>query len=79
MFLEVTQAEYLDGYRIKLWFNNNDVRVVDLEASLRGPVFELLKDLDYFRRFRLHFNTIEWPNEADFAPEYLHSIGHAVA
>ena len=77
MFLEVVKAEYLNGYRIKLWFNNHTVKVVDLAKSLNGEVFVPLRDIDYFKRFSIKFNTIEWANGADFAPEYLYEQGVA--
>lgn len=77
MFLEVTKAKYLDGYRIMLLFNNCERRIVDLSQSLNGKVFEPLKDIGYFKRFSIKFNTIEWENGADFAPEYLYEIGTA--
>ena len=77
MFIEVKKAEYLDGYKIKLLFNNGETKVVDLGSSLNGIVFEPLKNLDYFKNFAIKFNTIEWENGADFAPEYLYEIGTA--
>ena len=75
MFLEINKAEYLGDYRIRLWFNNDEVRVVDLANSLRGEAFRPLLDKDIFKRFSIRFNTIEWENGADFAPEYLYEIG----
>lgn len=74
MFIEVVKAEYVEDYRIKLWFNNNVTKVVDLKSSLKGLVFEPLKDLDYFKKFSVKYNTVEWENGADFAPEYLLSL-----
>ena len=71
MFIEVLKAEYVDGYSIRLWFNNNVTKVVDLKSSLKGMVFAPLKDLDFFKRFSVKYNTVEWENGADFAPEYL--------
>ncbi len=79
MFLEVVKAEYLNDYRIKLWFNNQVVKVVDLANSLNGEVFRPLKDLEYFKRFIIKFNTIEWENGADLAPEYLYETGTVVS
>jgi len=75
VFLEVIRAKYLDGYRIHLWFNNNEERVVDLSSMLHGAAFEPLKDIAYFKDFTIKYNTIEWKNGADFAPEYLYEIG----
>ena len=77
MFIAVTKADYLDGYRVKLLFNNGETRIVDLSQSLNGTVFAPLKDLEFFKRFTIKFNTIEWENGADFAPEYLYEIGVA--
>ena len=71
MFVEVIKAEYVDNYRIRLWFNNSVTKVVDLKSSLKGVVFEPLKDLEFFKRFTVKFNTVEWEDGADFAPEYL--------
>ncbi len=74
MFTEVVRAEYVNNYKIKLWFNNKVTKVVDLLPSLKGIVFEPLKDIDYFKRFKIKYNTLEWENGADFAPEYLISL-----
>ena len=77
MFIEIIKAEYLDNYRIKLWFNDGKVKIVDLADSLNGLVFEPLRELEFFKNFTIKFNTIEWENGADFAPEYLYEIGLA--
>lgn len=77
MFTEVIKAEYAGGYKIKLWFNNHTEKVVDLKSSLEGSIFEPLKDPEYFKHFSIKFNTIEWENGADFAPEYLISLPEA--
>lgn len=78
MFTEVVKAEYVDGFRVRLWFNNKVTKVVDLRTSLQGKVFEPLKDLNFFKRFTVKYNTIEWENGADFAPEYLLSLPEAL-
>jgi hypothetical protein len=75
MFIEVVKADYLDGYRLFLHFNNGETKTVDLSNSLNGTVFKPLKDIDYFKNFKVKFNTVEWENGADFAPEYLYEIG----
>lgn len=77
MFLEVTKAEYMDGYRLRLSFNNGEVRIANLLTSLKGEIFEPLKDIEFFKQFTVKFNTVEWQNGADFAPEYLYEISHA--
>lgn len=74
MFTEVIKAEYVDHYKVRLWFNDHVTKVVDLFPSLKGIVFEPLKNLDYFKRFTVKYNTLEWENGADFAPEYLYAL-----
>lgn len=79
MFLHVVEAEYIESedheqYRLKLKFNNGAEGIVNLEDELYGEVFEPLKDLDEFLKFTLTSRTVEWPNGADFAPEYLFEI-----
>ena len=77
MFIEVVKAEYIDGYRLLLLFNNGERRIVDLSNSLKGTVFAPLKDINFFKRFSVKFNTVEWENGADLAPEYLYEISTA--
>lgn len=77
MFIEVVKAEYIDGYRLLLLFNNGEWRIVDLGNSLNGTVYIPLRDINYFKRFSIKFNTVEWENGADFAPEYLYEISTA--
>jgi hypothetical protein len=77
MILHVTRAEYISGHRLRLWFNDGTDGEVDLSGHLDGPIFEPLRDEEFFRRFRLEGHTLAWENGADFAPEYLHSLIHA--
>ena len=68
----VTRAEYRGEYRIHLVFSDRTEGVVDCAPWLRGPVFEPLKDVAYFKRFFLDGGTVAWPNGADIAPETLY-------
>ncbi|MBF0408350.1 MAG: DUF2442 domain-containing protein [Candidatus Riflebacteria bacterium] len=72
--LELKKAEYIDGYRIRVQFNDGKIGIVDLSDSLWGPVFEPLKNEGLFNGFTLSptLHTICWDNDADFAPEYLY-------
>ena len=77
-FLEVIEAEYLKDYLVKVKFNTGETKLVDLKESLQGPVFERLKDVNFFKQFTIRFNTLEWENGADFAPEYLFKKGKTI-
>jgi hypothetical protein len=75
--LRVEQFRYLLDYRLQLEFSNGVIKDVDLAQELHGEVFEPLRDILFFRAVRLNAETgtIEWPNGADFAPEFLFGIG----
>jgi hypothetical protein len=68
----VIRAEYRGGFRIHLTFNDLSEGTVDLRPLLDGPVFEPLKDPEYFRGFFVDGGTVGWPNGADIAPETLY-------
>ncbi|AKE63836.1 hypothetical protein MYAER_1480 [Microcystis aeruginosa NIES-2549] len=74
LFLHVICVEYLDKYQLKLTFNNGIEGIVDLEQELYGEIFEPLKDQSLFQKVYVNSRTIEWPNGADFAPEFLFEI-----
>jgi hypothetical protein len=80
MFLHVTNVTHLKEYQLRLIFDNGIKKDVDLQAELYGEVFEPLKEIDFFKQVEVNpeTNTIEWPNGADFAPEFLYEIGHEV-
>lgn len=74
MDYHVMEARYIADYRIWLRFRDGTEGEIDLKDELRGKVFKPLRDLKEFRKFRVHpgCHTLVWPNEADFAPEFLH-------
>jgi len=73
----LTDAEYLDGYRLRLTFEDRKKKLVDLEQYLEGGVFEPLKNLEYFKLVTLNpdIDTVVWPNNADFSPDFPYEIG----
>jgi len=75
MLHAVKKVEYIKDYKLKITFRNNDVKIVDLEKELWGPMFEPLKDIEYFKKVKTDGHTIMWPNEADFCPDVLHELG----
>lgn len=72
--VHVTAVEPLEGFRIRLAFEDGTVGEIDLVDELWGPVFEPLKDRDLFAQVSVdgECGTIVWPNGADFAPEWLY-------
>lgn len=73
-FLHIVNVEYLGGYKVWLKFSDGAEGEVDLSKELQGPIFEPLRDPEYFKGFSLEGHTLTWPNGADFAPEFLRSL-----
>ncbi|HHT9138889.1 MAG TPA: DUF2442 domain-containing protein [Candidatus Wunengus sp. YC60] len=80
MFLHVTGITYLEDYKLRIEFSDGVAKDVDLKDALYGEMFEPLKDIELFKQVVVNSetNTIEWPNGADFAPEFLYEIGKKV-
>jgi hypothetical protein len=68
----VIRATYRGDYRIELVFQDGVQATVDFAQWLDGPVFEPLRDREYFRQFFIDGGTVVWPNGADIAPETLY-------
>ena len=72
---QLTKAEYVGEYRIKVKFEDGVEGVVNMENELWGEVFEPLKDPSEFQNFVLdkELRTIVWSSTgADLAPEFLY-------
>jgi hypothetical protein len=69
----LVEARYVKGYVIWLRWSDGTQGEIDLSGDLDGPIFEPLKDQEYFRNFVLssEMHTLVWPNGADLAPEFL--------
>ncbi len=74
MFLHVTKAKYINKHQVWLKFNDKTSGIADFSNQLEGEIFEPLKNIDYFKNFKLEGYTLNWENGADFAPEFLKSI-----
>lgn len=77
MFLHIVSVELRDRYSLRLEFDDGSMRDVDLSAELHGVMFVPLRDPALFRKVAVNpeTGTIEWPNGADFAPEFLYGSG----
>jgi hypothetical protein len=70
----VVHAEHRGGYRLFVRFNDASENTIDFEPWFEGPMFEPLRDPEYFRRFFVDGGTVIWPNGADIAPEALYDV-----
>lgn len=71
----IRSVEPLEGFVLRLDFDDGTTRDVDLEGELWGPVFRPLRDdPQLFRQVRVdeELGTVVWPNGADLDPDVLH-------
>ena len=80
MFLHVVSARPLRDYALRLEFTDGAVVDIDLSDELHGEMFEPLRDPNVFAQVTVNpeTGTVEWPNGADFAPEFLRTAGREV-
>jgi Protein of unknown function (DUF2442) len=71
----IQSVEPLDGFVLRLVFDDGSERQIDLEGELWGPIFEPLRENhELFRQVRVdeELGTIVWPNGADMDADVLH-------
>ena len=72
MYLSVKEVKPLDEYKFLLTFENDEVRLFDMNPYLEKGIFIELKDKSMFNSVKICFDTIAWENEADIDPEMLY-------
>ena len=71
--VRIRKAEPLNGFKVRLEFEDSNSREVDLEPYLHGPIFEPLRsDPLLFRALKVEGGAIAWPNGADIDPDVLY-------
>ncbi len=71
--VRVCAVEPLDGFRVRLTFDDGTRKVVDLEPYLHGPIFDPIRNNPAtFRSVKVQGGTIAWDNGADIDPDVLY-------
>lgn len=70
----VAAAIPLAPYVVRVVFADGEIRDVDIEPILSGPVFGPLRDVDLFGGVAIDEtgDTIVWPNGADLDPDVIY-------
>ncbi len=77
ILLKITNAKYLEDYKLELSFNDGFNGVVDLEDKIFNDhriIFKSLQKIEFFKKFSKNRWTIEWTNGVDLAPEFLREL-----
>ena len=71
--VRVQSVTPLEGFKVRVQFENGIIRDIDLEPYLHGPIFEaILRDPAIFKAVKVRDNTIGWDNSADIDPDILY-------
>jgi hypothetical protein len=71
MNIQLQKAEPMGGAKVSVLYADGLNAVLDLSPALYGPVFEPLKDPEFFSKLQIDSDTIRWPNGADIDPYVL--------
>jgi hypothetical protein len=62
-YLEITEAKYVSGLKIRLRFNDGTNRIMDFAPFLSkasNPDLTQYRQLRKFKQFRLHYGDLMW-------------------
>jgi len=71
------RVESLDGLKLRLFYENGEVRIFDVTPYVSGSWYGELKDEAYFRSVQVLPGGIgiKWSNGQDIAPHELYEQG----
>ena len=64
----IVKANYIDGYRIELTFDDNTIRTIDFSNELNKiqvPEYKKYLDFKYFKKFKIDMGNIVWGKNWD--------------
>jgi len=74
MLFDIVEAKYIDGYNLRISFEDGKQGVFDFSPYVKEGIFIQLRDKKEFIKFYVNkeLGTICWPNGADIAPETIY-------
>ena len=71
--IRVTQVEPLDGFQVRIIFEDGSEKSIDLDPFISGPIFkEIREDRSKFLGMKIDGGTIVWENGADIDPDVFY-------
>ena len=63
MIMQITEAQYTEGYKIKLRFSDETEKIIDFEPFLNqslNPMTRKYLDLNEFKKFNIEYGDLIW-------------------
>ena len=73
-FISIVGFTLLPDYKIRVQFQDQQIREIDLKPILDRPLYSALRDNEVFAQVKIdtEVGTLVWPNGADFDPDTLY-------
>ncbi len=72
MYTGAKEVKPLSDFRLLILFDNGERRIFDVSPYLKHGIYRDLQNPRIFNTARVDFDSVIWPNGADFAPEVLY-------
>lgn len=72
----ISEVAAIEGYQLRILFDNGEQGLFDCSGLLNFGVFQELRDKRYFERAKAVDGTVVWPHGQDICPDtlYLDSV-----
>jgi hypothetical protein len=76
MIPKITYVEAIENYKIKLNYENGEIKIFDVLPYISGPWYKELTNNNYFKTIHIISNGkgIEWEHGQDIAPHELYDM-----
>lgn len=71
------KVEPLSRHRLRISFDNGEVRIFDVEPYIKGSWFGELEEWDVFRNVSVNGHSVEWAGGQDIFPDDLYYNSYA--
>lgn len=72
MYPRVKKVEAEEKFRLKITFDNGQVKNFNMQPYLDFGVFSELKNIKYFQQVKPLYGSISWPHGQDICPDTLY-------
>jgi hypothetical protein len=66
------------NYKIRIWFDNGEIKLFNVKPYLKTGLFSELKDPSIFFSVKPFMGSIQWNNSLDLCPDTLYEEGQAI-